>query len=124
MAYQNINFPTMKLIHGFTTERIAPTTIVSNFAKEYRINRFSTPKLRFTFPERNLSAADWATLQNFMTTVAYQRDSFNFTPPGAPAAYKVRFDTIPVATVAALNANNTAKIITISEFSLIQVFNE
>lgn len=123
MAYQNINFPTMKLIHGFTTERIAPTTIVSNFAKEYRINRFSTPKLRFTFPERNLTFADWVTLRDFMAQVKFKRDSFNFTPLGG-FPIKVRFDDIPVVSVVALNANGTVKIVGVSEFSLIQVLNE
>ena len=131
MAYQNINFPTLKLIHDFRTEAILPTTIVSNFAKVYRINRYASGRSRYTFPARNLTAADWTTLYNFINAVGFKRDSFNFVIPafftlGASSnvTVKARFDSIPESTAIAFNANGTPKMYSISEFSLITVLNE
>ena len=54
MAYQNVNFPTMKLLQGFRVETQTPTVVVSNYGREYRINRFTQEKNVFTFPSRNL----------------------------------------------------------------------
>ena len=48
MAYQNIDFPELKLFHGYVNVRTRPTTIVSNFAKEYRISRYSNTKRIWT----------------------------------------------------------------------------
>lgn len=124
MAYQNINFPSIKLLHDFSEEAVAPTTIISNFAKEYRINRFSSPKRRFTIPSRNITATDWDTLATFMTNVGYQRDSFNLIHPFSGTSIKVRFENIPTMTVISLFANNTRNIVAISDIILIEVFNE
>ncbi len=123
MAYQNINFPTFRLVHGFRLEKILPTTVVSNFSKEYRINRYSAERTRFVFPARNIVEADWVTLSNFINTVGHKRDSFNFTPPGG-SPVKVRFDSIPERTIVALNGSNSTTMVGISEFSLITVLNE
>jgi hypothetical protein len=124
MAYQNINFPTIKLLHDFKDEVIRPVTIVSNFAKEYRIARYSAARRKFTFPERNITFADYGTLFTFIQTVGFQRDSFNFINPFNSISEKVRFDNIPVFTVVALTASNARRIMNVSEFSLITVFNE
>lgn len=124
MAYQNISFPALKLLHGFTQEVEAPTTIVTNFAKEYRINRYSSPKMKFVFASRNMATADVDTLLAFFNTVGWQRDSFNFTNPNTNVVYKVRLDNIPSAQVIALNSDNTPKIFQVSDIILKQVFNE
>jgi hypothetical protein len=124
MAYQNISFPAMKLLHGFTQEVEAPTTIVTNFAKEYRINRYSAPKFKFVFASRNMATADVDILLAFFDTVGWQRDSFNFTNPNTSVVYKVRLDNIPSAQVVALNSNNSPKIFQVSDIILKQVFNE
>lgn len=124
MAYQNINFPTLRLKHDFLEENIAPVTVISNFSAEYRISRYSSPKRRFTFPARNILASDWATLSTFMTTVGYQRDSFDFTHPFSGTVIKVRFDSIPDARTVTIGANGAPTIIAISDINLIEVFNE
>jgi hypothetical protein len=124
MAYQNINFPTLKLIHDFQEEKLAPTTVVSNFAKEYRINRFTSPRRVFTFPARNMTYADWTVINNFVISVGFSRDSFNFTHPITGNVIKVRFDSIPSASIVSLNSNNAPVIVNASDIVLIEVFNE
>lgn len=124
MAYQNINFPTLKLVHGFITETDLPVKVLSNFAKEYRISRFSTPKKTFKFQSRNLTYADWSTIESFLNTVKWETDSFNFTIPGTATTVKVRLDGIPEVQIVALNSNGTPKIVSVSDIKLIQVFNE
>lgn len=124
MAYQNINFPTMKLRHGFTVEVEAPTVVLGNYAKEYRINRFANEKLRFNFPGRNLTFADWTTIYNFLDGVGWMRDSFNLVRPDTGATVKVRLATIPSMQVVALTATNTPQIVSVSDIQLVQVFNE
>lgn len=124
MAYQNINFPTIKLLHDFSEEAIAPTTVISNFAKEYRINRFSSSKRRFTIPSRNITYTDWGTLSTFMSTVGYQRDSFNLIHPFTGTSIKVRFDNIPSVRIISMSATNVPKIVAITDIILIEVFNE
>jgi hypothetical protein len=124
MAYQNISFPTIKLVHGFTVETESPTVVVTNFAKEYRIKRFSQEKQKYIFPGRNLAYADWLTIKSFFDTVGWQRDSFNLTIPGGVLVTKVRLDSLPTVTFVALNNSNVPTMVSISDIILKQVFNE
>lgn len=124
MAYQNINFPTLKLKHDFRESQEAPTTIVTNFAKEYRINRFSAPKRTFSFPARNIKYADWLTIAAFMDTVDWMKDSFNLIHPFTGASIKVRFLTYPSYRVVALNSSSQPTVVEMSDIELIEVFNE
>lgn len=124
MAYQNINFPTMKLVQGFRVETQAPTVIVSNYAKEYRINRFANEKNVFTFASRNLQFSDWTTIYSFLDGVGWQRDSFNLVRPDTGVSIKVRLAEIPSMEVVALTSTNTPSIVAISDIQLVQVFNE
>lgn len=124
MAYQNITFPTLKLVHNLVIERERPTTIISNFAKEYRISRFANTKATYIFPSRNLTLSDWTTIRTFFETVGWERDSFNFTIPGTATVIKVRLSGNPSATVVALDSSNVASMVNVSEIRLKQVFNE
>lgn len=126
MAYQNIQFPNLKLVHGAQIIRERPTTVVTNFAKEYRISRYATTKLTYVFPSRNITATEWYTLRAFFETVGWERDSFNLDPlgDGLNNLVKVRLDGIPTATVVAVNSNNAATMIAVSDIKLKQVFNE
>ena len=124
MAYQNINFPTLKLKHDFRETEDAPTTIVSNFAKEYRINRFSTAKRTFTFPARNMKYADWQTIRTFLDTVDWMKDSFNLVHPFTGATIKVRFAQFPSYRVVGLTSANQPSIVEMSDIVLLEVFNE
>ena len=124
MAYQNINFPTLKLVHGFIEEFETPVNVISNFNREYRINRYSTPKAKFTYQARNMKYADWLTLQTFFGTVKYQKDSFNFVHPLTNVVYKVRLASAPTIQVVALDANKVPTIVTVTDIVLLQVFGE
>jgi FAD synthase len=129
MAYQNISFPALKLVHDIQLERIVPTVIVSNYAKEYRINRYAGFKRRYTYPGRNVAYADYLTLINFIVTVNGKQDSFNFTSPivgvgTQPTVVKVRFDSIPTFILKAIDSQGYGKIMEVGAFSLIQVYNE
>lgn len=124
MAYQNVNFPTLKLIHGFREERDAPVTVISNFAKEYRISRFSQSKARFIFPGRTLRAADWTTIKSFLDGVKWKTDSFNLIHPTTGVSIKVRLDSIPSMEITSLNSSNQPVTVAITDIALVQVFNE
>jgi hypothetical protein len=124
VAYQNINFPTLKLIHGFKITPTLPTTVVSNFAKEYRITRYSTMKRTFTFPSRNIRYSDWLTIQSFLNSVTWQTDSFNLIIPTDGTTVKVRLSSFPEMQVVALDASNNPTVVQIGDITLIEVFNE
>lgn len=124
MAYQNISFPTLKLLHGFTIETDSPVTVVTNFAKEYRIKRHDGNKRTFVFQSRNLSYTDWTTLKTFLDNVGWQRDSFNLTIPGTVSVVKVRLDATPSVSYVALNNSNQPTMVNISDIKLKEVFNE
>ena len=124
MAYQNVNFPTMKLLQGFRVETQTPTVVVSNYGREYRINRFTQEKNVFTFPSRNLRYADWITIYNFLDSVGWQRDSFNLVRPDTGQSVKVRLVMPPSMEIVALSANNTPTMVLVSDIQLMQVFNE
>jgi hypothetical protein len=124
MAYQNINFPTLKLIHGFRTSYNLPTTVVSNFAKEYRITRYANSKRTFTFPGRNLKWADWQVLSTFFNTVTWQTDSFNLVIPDGSGTARVRLASFPTVDIVATDSSNSPIMVFISDIVLIEVFNE
>lgn len=124
MAYQNITFPAMKLVHGFVEEFETPVNVVSNFNREYRINRYSMPKGKFVYQARNMKYSDWLVLQTFFTTVKYQKDSFNFVHPLTNTVYKVRLASAPTIQVVALDTNKVPTIVTVSDIVLLQVFGE
>lgn len=124
MAYQNITFPTLKLVHNLVVERERPTTIISNFSKEYRISRFANTKATYIFPARNLTITDWTIIRNFFETIGWERDSFNFLIPGTSTTIKVRLSGNPSATAVAFDTSNVASMVNVSEIRLKQVFNE
>ena len=124
MAYQNVNFPTMKLLQGFRVETQAPTVVVSNYGREYRINRFTQEKNVFTFPSRNLRYADWITIYNFLDGVGWQRDSFNLIRPDTGQSVKVRLVMPPSMEIVALSSTNAPTMVLVSDIQLMQVFNE
>ena len=126
MAYQNILFPALKLIHDMVVIRERPTSVISNFAKEYRISRYSATKSTYVFPARNLTTADWITIRTFLETVGYERDSFNLDIPGdgVTTTVKVRLDGIPQVSYVALTNLNVVSMVNVSEIRLKQVFNE
>lgn len=124
MAYQNISFPTLKLVHGFSIDTESSTTIVTNFAKEYRIRRYASEKQKYVFQGRNLSYTDWSTIKTFLDTVGWQRDSFNLTIPGTATTVKVRLDSLPSVQYLALNSSNVPTMVSVSDIILKQVFNE
>lgn len=124
MAYQNINFPTMKLVQGFRVETMAPTVVISNYAKEYRINRNANEKNMFTFTGRNLRFADWTTIYNFLDGVGWIRDSFNLIRPDTGVSVKVRLMSPPSMEIVALTSTNTPSIVAVSDIQFVQVFNE
>jgi len=124
MAYQNVNFPAMKLLQGFRVETQTPTVVVSNYGREYRINRFTQEKNVFTFPSRNLRYADWITIYNFLDSVGWQRDSFNLVRPDNGQSVKVRLVMPPSMEIVALSSTNTPTMVLVSDIQLMQVFNE
>jgi hypothetical protein len=124
MAHQNISFPIIKLIHGFTIETDSPAVVVSNFAKEYRFRRYANEKQKYTFPGRNMTYTDWVVVKAFFDSVGWKKDSFNLTVPGTSVTNTVRLDSLPSITYIALDGNNQPTIVQVSDIVLKQVFNE
>ncbi len=125
MAYQNVNFPTPKLIHGIKKGFYKPTIIVTNGYSEYRLQRQSSKRYRWTIPSRVMSSVDVNTLATFLSGVNIGLDSFNWTCPKDGLTYKVRFDGAGLEEqFEGLNSSNVPIFETIGDITLIQVFGE
>jgi len=124
MAHQNTSFPVLKLVHGFSIETETPTTVVSNFAKEYRIRRYEQEKRTFVYQSRNITYADWLVIKNFFDSVGWLRDSFNFTIPGTTDVVSVRLNSTPTISFVSVDKDNVPVIIQMTDIVLKQVFNE
>ena len=123
MAYQNILFPNPKLIHGLQKEIVKQTKIVSNGNTEYRISKNANFRQRWTWPARAMSQTDINTILAFADTVDMAKDSFNFYCPIKKQTFKVRFEDAGIQfQVEAMNTSNTVTYSTISDISLIEVF--
>lgn len=85
MAFQNIVFPNLKLIHGLKKSALLPVSIVTNGSSEFRIARMRFDKFTWTYPGRVIMAADKLALYNFYKTVHGATDSFKFADPDYPA---------------------------------------
>lgn len=123
MAYQNILFPNPKLIHGLQKEVLKQTKIVSNGNTEYRISKNANFRQRWTWPSRAMSQTDIDAIITFADTVDMAKDSFNFYCPIRKQTFKVRFEDAGIQfQVEAMNTSNTVIYSTISDISLIEVF--
>lgn len=123
MAYQNILFPNPKLIHGLQKEVLKQTKIVSNGNTEYRISKNANFRQRWTWPARAMSQSDINAILSFADTVDMAKDSFNFYCPIRKQTFKVRFEDAGIQfQVEAMNTSNTVTYSTISDISLIEVF--
>lgn len=123
MAYQNILFPNPKLIHGLQKEVLKQTKIVSNGNIEYRISKNANFRNRWTWPARAMSQTDINAIISFAESVDMAKDSFNFYCPIKKQNYKVRFEDASIQfVVEAMNTSNTVTYSTISDISLIEVF--
>lgn len=123
MAYQDIDFPVLALLDGFEEQREKPTTIVGNYTREYRLNRYANAKRTFVYPGRKIRESTWQALVTFLETVGYERDSFNFTTPRGETVV-VRFDGIPSASIATLTSANAPSTVEVSNIVLKEVFGE
>ena len=124
MAYQAIDFPSLKLRHGFRVETSSPINVIGNFAREYRIQRYSQAKNVFIFPARNLTWTDWQVLKTFFEQVGWERDSFRFTRPDNGEVVTARLLNIPSVEIVTLKSDNTPGIVSVSEIQLTQLLNE
>ena len=84
MAFQNVVFPNLKLIHGLKKSVSLPVSVVSNGAKEYRISRMQFDKFRWTYPGRLITETDKRSLYQFFKQVNGSLDSFKFQDPAYP----------------------------------------
>jgi hypothetical protein len=124
MAYQNITFPTIGLIHGWRIVPDMPTTVVGNYSSEYRINRFANEKNTFIYPARNIRWSDWLALYAFSKTVGWRRDSFKFVRPDNGTTVVVCLVKPITADIVSLDSSNNPTVAAISDIVLIEVFNE
>lgn len=92
--FQNSTFPELKLIHGLQRSYILPTTIVTNGASEYRLNRLSSYRIRWRWPARLIRAEDRKAMATFYTETAkgglYSfkfKDPDNFSFNATPLVY-------------------------------------
>ena len=104
-------------------EIVKQTKIVSNGNTEYRISKNANFRQRWTWPARAMSQTDINTILAFADTVDMAKDSFNFYCPIKKQTFKVRFEDAGIQfQVEAMNTSNTVTYSTISDISLIEVF--
>lgn len=124
MAFQNVLFPTPKLIHGIVKETGQTTKIISNGNTEYRIQK-SQPRKRWTIPGKTMSAADRNTIGTFMKNVNFALDSFRFVDPFTGVESHVRFDSSSIVTTAeALDSSGNIIYVSIGDIVLVEVIGE
>ena len=82
MAFQNIVFPELKLVHGMSKVKSdSSTSVFGNGYREYRVKRGNVNPIRWSFPGRALVKSDAQTLIDFYNTVDGISDSFKFKDP-------------------------------------------
>lgn len=81
MAFQDITFPELRLIHGISKSRGDNTVVFGNGYKEYRIRRSTIDPLVWSFPARDLFVDDARELIDFYNDVDGGLDSFKFADP-------------------------------------------
>jgi hypothetical protein len=123
MAFQNILFPSPKLIHSLKKEIAQLTQIVTNGTTEYRISKTPDQRARWTYPQRTLLDADKKAIIDFAKSVNMQLDSFRYFCPIEKQEFHVRFDQTMISySVEALNLDNSVAVVNISDIVLIQVY--
>lgn len=81
MAFQNIVFPNLKLIHGFKESVELPVSIVGNGNSEQRSARMRFDKFSWSYPSRLVLETDKQELYTFYKQVHGATDSFLFANP-------------------------------------------
>ena len=124
MAFQNILFPTPKLIHGITRESGNMTKIISNGNTEYRLNK-SQIRRRWTIPGKSMSKSDRDAIGAFIVSVNFCLDSFRFVDPLTKSEYHVRFDSSSFgSTIEAMDSSGNVTYVTTSDIVLVEVIGE
>lgn len=124
MAFQNILFPTPKLIHGITRESGMTTKIISNGNKEYRLSK-TMIRRRWTIPGKSMSTADRKTIADFFLSVNFALDSFRFYDPITKTEYHVRLDSsVFSSTIEAMDTSGNVTYVTIGDIVLVEVIGE
>jgi hypothetical protein len=125
MAFQNVTFPNPKLVHGLQKEFVKQTKIITNGNLEYRINKQSAVRRRWTWQSRHMSQTDIDAIVEFSNTVGMAKDSFWFYCPIAKTNYKVRFEDASISyIVEAMNTQNTVTYSNLQDINLIEVIGE
>ncbi len=81
MAFINVTFPELRLIHGISRTRGDNTVVFGNGYNEYRIRRSSIDPYNWTYPARDLLVADARELLDFYNSVDGGLGSFKFSDP-------------------------------------------
>lgn len=84
MAFNNVVFPALKLIHGFSKTISNPVGIVQNGTSEYRLKKSAYSRFSWTYPSRTLVDADKLTLLKFYSDCGGSLTSFKFQDPDMP----------------------------------------
>jgi len=78
----NVLFPIIKTIHGFTRETVQPTNIITNSSgREYRILRSNMPRFMWTYQSTTIEHADMLELESFWADRGGRLRSFKFQDP-------------------------------------------
>lgn len=81
MAFSNVTFPDLKLIHGISKSRGDNTIVFGNGFNEYRIRRSPIDPYTWSFPARDLYVDDARELIEFYNNVDGGLYSFKFKDP-------------------------------------------
>lgn len=123
MAFKNELFPNPKLLHGLKKKYFWPTQVVTNGSVEYRITKQSAPRREWLWQARAMSKVDIDVIILFLRDKKMMLDSFRFYCPFEKQEFHVRFNQNTIeSNIEAMNSDGEVIYSTLSDFSLIEVF--
>ena len=81
MAFDNVTFPSVALVHDITRQTIDPVSIVGNGYKEYRVSRTKWERYIWTIPTRVLNSTKQSAIAKFLSEREHSKDAFKFADP-------------------------------------------
>lgn len=84
MAFDNVSFPDLTLIHGVTKDIIDPVSVVGNGVVEYRNQRTRWERFNWTLPTQAMREEKRLEIRQFLLARDHSLNSFKFTDPDIP----------------------------------------
>lgn len=84
MAFDNVTFPDIPLVHGVRREVIDPVNVTGNGTYEYRLKKQEWERYKFIIPTQTMTEAQRNEIISFLAQRGHGLNSFKFVDPGEP----------------------------------------